>query len=55
MSSLLLKIIEQAENELDDAFEYYENELPGLGIKFINSFRHAFLVILLLGNVSKIM
>lgn len=41
MSSLILKIIEQAEHELDDAFDYYENELPGLGIKFINSFKHA--------------
>jgi len=41
MSNFILKIIEQAELELDDAFEYYENELSGLGIKFINSFRHA--------------
>ena len=41
MSSIKIKIIEQAEYELDDAFEYYENELSGLGTKFINSFRHA--------------
>ena len=37
----MLKIIKPAELELDDAFQYYENELFGLGSKFINSFRHA--------------
>ena len=41
MSNLILKIIEPAELELDDAFQYYENELCGLGSKFIDSFRHA--------------
>ncbi len=41
MSSLIPKIIEQAEYELDEAFEYYEYELSGLGKQFINSFNHA--------------
>ena len=36
-----IKIIEPAELELEDAFNYYENELIGLGTKFIQSFRNA--------------
>ncbi len=39
MSSMKFKIIEPAESELDDAFEFYEYELPGLGLKFIDEFR----------------
>ena len=35
------KIIEPAELELNDAYEYYENELKGLGDRFIMSFRSA--------------
>lgn len=29
------KILEQAELELDDAYDYYEYELEGLGRKFL--------------------
>ena len=33
------KILEQAELELDDAYDYYEYELEGLGRKFLEEFR----------------
>ncbi len=36
-----VKIIEPAEIELNDAFEYYENELDGLGYRFIDEFNDA--------------
>jgi toxin ParE2 len=35
-----IKIIEPAELELDDSYEYYENEPRGLGKKFIEDFRN---------------
>ena len=34
----LKKILEQAELELDDAYDYYEYELEGLGNKFLTEF-----------------
>ncbi len=39
MSEKQLKIIQLAETELDDAFDYYEYELEGLGHKFLQEFR----------------
>ena len=39
MSKIKFKIIEPAEMELDDAFDYYEYELAGLGQKFLVEFR----------------
>ena len=33
------KILEQAELELDDAYDYYEYELEGLGRKFLEEFK----------------
>jgi len=39
MSKMRFKILEQAELELDDAYDYYEYELEGLGQKFLEEFR----------------
>lgn len=36
-----VKIIEPAEIELNDAFEYYENELEDLGYRFLDEFNDA--------------
>ena len=36
-----VKIIELAEIELNDAFEYYENELEDLGDRFLDEFNDA--------------
>jgi len=36
-----VKIIEPAEIELNDAFEYYENELEDLGYRFLEEFNDA--------------
>ena len=33
------KILEQAELELDDAYDYYEYKLEGLGRNFLEEFR----------------
>jgi plasmid stabilization system protein ParE len=40
MNKIKFKIIEPAEIELDDAFDYYEYELPGLGQKFLDEFKN---------------
>ena len=39
MNKKRFKILEQAELELDEAYDYYEYELQGLGEKFIEEFR----------------
>ncbi|MDR9418894.1 type II toxin-antitoxin system RelE/ParE family toxin [Gracilimonas sp.] len=31
-----LRLLKPAENEIDEAFEYYEEQLEGLGYKFID-------------------
>lgn len=41
MSERRFKIIEPAEIELDEAYEYYERELEGLGDRFLHDFRNA--------------
>lgn len=38
MNKFQKKILEQAELELDDAFDYYEYQLPGLGKRFLEEF-----------------
>ncbi len=38
MNKFQKKILEQAELELDDAFDYYEYQLSGLGKKFLEDF-----------------
>jgi len=35
------KILDQAESDLDDAYDYYEYELDGLGEKFLEEFKKA--------------
>lgn len=37
-----LTLLTTAAAELDDAFDYYENELPGLGRRFLNEVLLAF-------------
>lgn len=39
MNRIQFKIIEEAELELDDAFDYYEYELEGLGKRFLEEFK----------------
>ena len=34
-----IKILDAAEEELDEAFEYYEYEMEGLGKRFLKEFR----------------
>jgi len=36
-----IKLLEPAEFELDDAFEYYEYQQPDLGYRFITEFKYA--------------
>ena len=50
-----LKIIEPAEIELHDAFEYYEIQNPGLGKKFIEEFNKGISRIPKAGLLSKAM
>lgn len=40
MNPMEFKILEPAEIEIDDAFDYYEYELPGLGQRFLAEFRN---------------
>ena len=52
------KILEQAELELDDAYDYYEYELEGLGRKFLEEFMgelNVSSIILVLGVLYEMM
>ena len=54
MSNKNIIILYAAEEELDDAFEYYEYELEGLGKKFIDEFRKGIDRIQVLPNAWRI-
>lgn len=37
----MIRILKPAQSELDEAFEYYETQLPNLGFEFIEEFEKA--------------
>jgi len=53
MNKTRVKILEPAEIELNDAYEYYEYELEGLGQKFLEEFKKGVNRILRYPDVDK--